>query len=245
MLGLAFVFTGELDSLGREDAQDLVKRYGGRVTTAPSGKTDFVVVGRNAGESKMKKIAALGLKTLDEDGLLDLVRTSTPGRNADTVDVDHKVISSDHDIVGIENVDMYHPSPKKKLPKVTVVHPELAYTELWTDKYAPQTENDLIGNHSNYEKLVDWLRDYPSSSSANTMKAVLISGPPGIGKTTAAHMACRQLEFEVVEMNASDTRNKTNLHDHIRDMIDNRSLAGFFSVNKEVQTLLQFMSLNS
>lgn len=58
-------------------------------------------------------------------------------------------------------------------------------------------------------------------------KAILISGPPGIGKTTAANMACKKLEMEVVEMNASDTRSKSSLHEHVRDIIDNRTLAGF------------------
>jgi replication factor C subunit 1 len=58
-------------------------------------------------------------------------------------------------------------------------------------------------------------------------KAVLISGPPGIGKTTAAHLACRQLSMETVEMNASDTRSKLSLQDHVRDIIDNRTLTGF------------------
>ena len=84
--GLAFVFTGELDSLSREEAQDLVKRYGGRYTTAPSGKTNYVVLGRDAGPSKLEKIKKLNLKTLDEDGLLNLIRTRGAG------EVDAKVL---------------------------------------------------------------------------------------------------------------------------------------------------------
>ena len=39
-------------------------------------------------------------------------------------------------------------------------------------------------------------------------KAALISGPPGIGKTTAAHLVARKCGYEVIEMNASDARNK-------------------------------------
>ena len=84
--GLAFVFTGELDSLSREEAQDLVKRYGGRTTTAPSGKTNYVVLGRDAGPSKLEKIKKLKLQTLDEDGLLQLIATRGAG------EVDEKVL---------------------------------------------------------------------------------------------------------------------------------------------------------
>jgi replication factor C subunit 1 len=39
-------------------------------------------------------------------------------------------------------------------------------------------------------------------------KAVLISGPPGIGKTSAAKIVCRTLGFDVLEVNASDSRGK-------------------------------------
>ncbi|ORY34194.1 hypothetical protein BCR39DRAFT_188440, partial [Naematelia encephala] len=62
LAGLTFVFTGELESLGREESQELAKRYGGKVTTAPSKKTSYVIVGENAGPSKVKKIKELGLE---------------------------------------------------------------------------------------------------------------------------------------------------------------------------------------
>jgi replication factor C subunit 1 len=39
-------------------------------------------------------------------------------------------------------------------------------------------------------------------------RAVLISGPPGIGKTTSARIVSINEGFRVVEFNASDTRNK-------------------------------------
>ena len=42
-------------------------------------------------------------------------------------------------------------------------------------------------------------------------RAALISGPPGIGKTTAAHLVGKSLGFNIVEFNASDTRSKKSL----------------------------------
>ena len=38
--------------------------------------------------------------------------------------------------------------------------------------------------------------------------SIILWGPPGIGKTSAARIICEALGFEVLEMNASDTRNK-------------------------------------
>ena len=55
--GLTFVITGVLESLEREEAADIIKKYGGKVTTNVSGKTSYLVVGEEAGESKMAKVS--------------------------------------------------------------------------------------------------------------------------------------------------------------------------------------------
>jgi len=54
--GLTFVITGVLESIERDDAMDLIQRYGGKVTGSVSKKTSYVVVGRDAGESKLSKV---------------------------------------------------------------------------------------------------------------------------------------------------------------------------------------------
>ena len=56
LAGLTFVLTGVGESLNREEAADLVKKYGGRVTTSLSKKTSYLVMGDDAGEIKIKKV---------------------------------------------------------------------------------------------------------------------------------------------------------------------------------------------
>ncbi|KAI9613718.1 hypothetical protein KEM48_003717 [Puccinia striiformis f. sp. tritici PST-130] len=73
LAGLTFVFTGELESLSREDAQSLCKRYGGRVTTSPSSKTSYVVLGSDAGPKKLEMIKKHKIKTITEDEFLALI----------------------------------------------------------------------------------------------------------------------------------------------------------------------------
>jgi DNA ligase (NAD+) len=63
--GKAFVFTGELGSFSRSRAEELVKRLGGRVSSAVSKKTDYCVVGRDPG-SKFDKAKKLKVVTIDE-----------------------------------------------------------------------------------------------------------------------------------------------------------------------------------
>lgn len=52
------------------------------MTGSPSGKTSYVVVGDDAGQSKLDKVKKLKIKTLDEDEFLDLIRTS-PAKTED------------------------------------------------------------------------------------------------------------------------------------------------------------------
>ncbi len=59
MEGLAFVVTGVLESLEREQAADLIKKYGGKVTVSISGRTSYIVVGEDAGVSKLAKVSRI------------------------------------------------------------------------------------------------------------------------------------------------------------------------------------------
>ena len=54
-----FVITGVLESLEREEIGDIIKKYGGKVTTSISGRTSYVIVGEEAGESKLAKVTQL------------------------------------------------------------------------------------------------------------------------------------------------------------------------------------------
>ena len=67
--GLTFVITGTLPTLSRKEAASLIEAAGGRVTGSITGKTDFLVLGEEAG-SKLDKARALGVPELSEAELL-------------------------------------------------------------------------------------------------------------------------------------------------------------------------------
>src|ERR1039457_4101796 len=66
--GKTLVITGTLASMSRDEAKQLIEQAGGRVSSAVSRKTSYVVVGEDAG-SKLAKARELGICTLTEDEL--------------------------------------------------------------------------------------------------------------------------------------------------------------------------------
>jgi len=54
--GLTFVVTGVLETVDRDDTKSLIERYGGKMTGNVSRNTSYVVVGRDAGETKLAKV---------------------------------------------------------------------------------------------------------------------------------------------------------------------------------------------
>ena len=70
--GLTVVVTGGLDGFTRDGAKEAIITRGGKASGSVSKKTDFVVVGENAG-SKETKARDLGLRILDEAGFVALL----------------------------------------------------------------------------------------------------------------------------------------------------------------------------
>lgn len=73
LAGLNLVFTGELNSLTRSEAQEKVRELGGEVSDSISKKTDYLVVGENPG-SKFKKAQKMNIKIIDENEFLNLLK---------------------------------------------------------------------------------------------------------------------------------------------------------------------------
>lgn len=71
--GKTFVFTGELETMTREQAQNLAKENGAKVSSSVSTKTYAVVAGKDAG-SKLKKAEELNIKILTEQDFLNLIK---------------------------------------------------------------------------------------------------------------------------------------------------------------------------
>lgn len=126
-------------------------------------------------------------------------------------------------------------SNKKKKKKIN---------SLWTEKYRPRKFIDLIGNERVNANILKWLSEWNYAINVGKLinsqdrsiyldplnrprkKIILIHGPPGIGKTTIAQCVCKQLGYELNEINSSDERSGVIVKDKIKNCLKMRSLSG-------------------
>lgn len=109
----------------------------------------------------------------------------------------------------------------------------------YTEKYAPTDIFKLFSNRSQAERLKNWLRPYsddenPIKFKDSKNKVALISGSPGVGKTTTARLVATSLGLRIIELNASECRNKTFIQEKILPFVSNTSIVSTEKVGKSV-----------
>lgn len=262
LAGLNFVFTGVLTKWGRTEAQELVKRHGGKVTGAPSKKTSYVVLGQDAGPSKLRKIQEMDIKTIDEDGLTVLINKLTEaGAKGDSkAQAAHKEkLRKEEEQIKKQAAELERQEKQRQQELKAAQAAKAAAgkatasgitaaaqsagpdvdSRLWTTKYAPSSLNQICGNKATVEKIQRWLQKFPKNlktgfklagaDGSGVFRAVMLHGPPGIGKTTAAHLVAKLEGYDIVERNASDTRSKKLIEEGLRGVLSTNSLHGYFA----------------
>ena len=89
-------------------------------------------------------------------------------------------------------------------------------TKLWVDKYKPKLSEDILGNYKNVLWIERWLDNFRNKKSG-TKKAALVSGPPGIGKTSSVKILLESKNYDILEINASMCRNKKYIQEQLSE----------------------------
>lgn len=84
--------------------------------------------------------------------------------------------------------------------------------ELFTEKYRPQTLDEIGGYKKNIEQIIEWGNRFCDEIPTSN-KGLIIHGSEGIGKTSIAKSMAKDYGWEVIEMNASDSRTYNDIID--------------------------------
>ncbi|KAI1764559.1 hypothetical protein GGR53DRAFT_493451 [Hypoxylon sp. FL1150] len=151
---------------------------------------------------------------IDIHELIDITKKELANQSSDSSSV------PDEPMASVEAVK----KPKKSL--------------LWTEKYRARNFTDLVGDDLTNRQVLRWLKRwdpivFPGASRSRSImrrpggkaeaeeekphrKILMLTGPPGLGKTTLAHVCARQAGYEVMEINASDDRSRDVVKNRIR-----------------------------
>lgn len=92
---------------------------------------------------------------------------------------------------------------------------ELPISTLWTEKYRPTSLNDYFISKEQLKIVDTWLKNFLKGKLENYQPFLVLYGMPGVGKTTLAYLLMKKYNLEIIEINASDVRNKKQVKELI------------------------------
>ena len=242
------VITGEFD-IKRDDLTNILKSLGARVTGSVSSRTTIllhgdvledgrpVTEGRKYRQAKEKNITIMDRYQFEQH--VQKITKNPKWSLSDTKiesDIEIKEEPSNEEESSKNNKN------KKNKSKNSIQN----QGELWTTKYSPKKISELIGNKTTINKLITWLDDWnsvvlegnkkkietkfirgqrPTFENLNA-RACLITGDPGIGKTSSVRLIAKLKGYKTYETNASDQRNKNSINKNAGFIYDNKTLFG-------------------
>ena len=88
-----------------------------------------------------------------------------------------------------------------------------------SEKVRPSKLSMVVGNEQQRLEMVKWLRNWKIGS-----KALLLTGPPGVGKSTSVYALASEFGYTVIEYNASDVRTRERLRESLAPTLENSTL---------------------
>ncbi|KAM5348447.1 hypothetical protein ACJ41O_008271 [Fusarium nematophilum] len=164
------------------------------------------------------------------------------------VDIHRLMSAASAEIATKQQAQPHEPSvpvPSVEAPSSTSKKPKR--TLLWTEKYRARNFMDLCGDDGTNRLVLRWLKKwdplvFPGASKSRPVitrrpgmkqqneeekphrKILMLTGPPGLGKTTLAHVCARQAGYDVMEINASDDRSRDVVKNRIRTSLGTESV---------------------
>ncbi|KAJ3446801.1 replication factor c subunit [Anaeramoeba flamelloides] len=227
--GLTFVLTGIFYELSRVKVKEIIVEYGGRVITKISNTVNYLIMGKKPGKVKVGNAKKKNIKIINEKTFIQLIRTrKTPLYLQNDIKKRRSIPNSEFKI--FQN--------KSKIRK-----PSLVGEELWTEKYKPMKSSLIVGNRSLISKFKRWLANWykiyekdknkikkqDNKISKDRMKAILLTGYPGVGKTTLVNAISKELGFIRIELNASHDRKLESFKKNYQELFFSKNMHYYYS----------------
>jgi DNA polymerase III delta prime subunit len=106
-------------------------------------------------------------------------------------------------------------------------------SELWVDIYAPKSLTEYIDDNHNIEKALVWLENFRNKVK-KTPAILLLTGKPGIGKTTLAHLLFKHFNYDYHEFNASEARSGKEIKDFL-EPFNKGNILSFFEGCQDIK----------
>lgn len=90
--------------------------------------------------------------------------------------------------------------------------------KLWYELYRPKSLADMVISEEKKTTITEWFVKFKKGEADEY--ALLFTGPPGLGKTSLAHVILKEFGFQVKEFNASDIRSKSLINENLSGLIN-------------------------
>jgi len=100
----------------------------------------------------------------------------------------------------------------------------------WCDKYSPNCLDDMLITYKNKKIIKEWMKSYKKDPKY-TKKILLLSGPPGTGKSTLANILLKEFGYRVIEYNASELRGMNSIQEVLTNTLTYRNVVNMFKNN--------------
>lgn len=209
----------------------------GVVARNSSGKAIYIA--KKAKKEVVSYEQLIASRSVVEEGK---ARTSYYGLNIHQLIDEAKALDVEKAASKAQSVDQI---PQPTIEQETSKNVKSNRTLMWTEKYRAKKFTDLVGDERTHRSVLRWLKAwdpivFPGSAKQKPKtakkdfgdeeqrhrKILLLTGPPGLGKTTLAHVCARQAGYEVQEINASDERSRDVVKGRIRDMVGTENVRG-------------------
>lgn len=106
-------------------------------------------------------------------------------------------------------------------------------SSLWVDKYKPKIIDDIVGNKDKIKQIKAWLDVFITGNFTENFKnGILISGCPGIGKTSSATVILNEMGFDVLDFDISTERTNKNMQTRLNLLNGGGNILTLFQTNK-------------